>query len=71
MISAETLETLFAWTPYLLEGFGWNLLIALTAGLIGLLVGSSLAFLRQSGVRPVARSSQALSGRSTTSPPSR
>lgn len=61
MINAETLETLFAWTPYLLGGFGWNLLIALTAGLIGLLVGSSLAFLRQSGVRPVARSSQALS----------
>lgn len=57
----ETLETLLIWSPYLLGGFGWNLLIALTAGLIGLMVGFLLATLRQSQVRAVAHSSLGIS----------
>jgi polar amino acid transport system permease protein len=41
----DTLETLWTWSPFLLEGFGWNVLIAFTAGLIGLGLGVPLAYL--------------------------
>jgi len=41
----ETLETTWTWSPFLLEGFGWNVLIAFTAGLIGLAFGVPLAYL--------------------------
>ena len=30
----DTLETLWTWTPFLAQGFGWNVLIAFTAGLV-------------------------------------
>jgi polar amino acid transport system permease protein len=57
----ETVETLWIWTPYLLEGFGWNILISLTAGLIGLLIGAPLAFMHHTRFTPVARSSHIVS----------
>lgn len=41
----DTLETLWTWSPFLLQGFGWNVLIAFTAGVIGLALGVPLAFL--------------------------
>lgn len=54
----DTLETLWTWTPFLLQGFGWNVLIAFTAGLIGLTFGVPLAYLmrsRTAGVAGVSR----------------
>lgn len=58
----ETLETLLTWTPFLLEGFGWNVVIAFTAGVIGLALGVPLAYLMQARVRLVAGVSQKASG---------
>lgn len=42
------LESLLAWTPFLLGGFAWNLLIATVAMLVGTAVGTVLAWLRLS-----------------------
>jgi polar amino acid transport system permease protein len=58
----ETLETLWTWSPFLLQGFGWNVLIAFTAGLIGLLLGVPLAFLMRAQMRVVAGVSRKASG---------
>ncbi|HRK38890.1 MAG TPA: polar amino acid ABC transporter permease [Burkholderiaceae bacterium] len=57
-----TLETLLTWTPFLMEGFGWNVVIAFTAGLIGLALGVPLAYLMQARARWVAGVSQKASG---------
>jgi len=58
----QTLETLLTWTPFLLEGFGWNVLIAFTAGLMGLVFGIPLAYLMQARLKTVAGISQKASG---------
>ena len=58
----ETLETLWTWTPFLLQGFGWNVLIAFSAGLIGLAFGVPLAYLMRAHTRWVASVSQRTSG---------
>lgn len=42
----DTFLTLATWTPYLLSGFGWNILIAFTAMVIGTALGASLAWMR-------------------------
>ncbi len=57
----ETLGILSAWTPYLLGGFGWNIVISLTAGMIGLVVGAPLAFMHHVRFAAVARGSHAAS----------
>lgn len=44
----NTLQTLWAWLPFLLEGFLKNVYIALLAMLIGTLLGSALALLKLS-----------------------
>lgn len=44
MNSADIFSQLLSWTPYLLEGFGWNILIALSATVIGTLAGALLAW---------------------------
>lgn len=51
----DTLETLWTWSPFLLQGFGWNVLIAFTAGVIGLALGVPLAFLMGARTPVVAR----------------
>lgn len=48
MDARDTLAVLLTWTPYLLQGFGWNILIALTAMLLGTVVGGLLAWMRLS-----------------------
>lgn len=68
MTAHNTLAALLTWTPFLLEGFGWNLLIALVAMLIGTLLGGALAFLRLSGHKGIARSAVVLSGFSRNVP---
>ena len=44
------LESLLAWTPYLLGGFAWNLLFATVAMLVGTAVGTVLAWMRLSPI---------------------
>ena len=56
----EILSTLIAWTPFLLTGFGWNILIAFTAMLLGTGVGAGLAFMRLSRQRWAVRTSTAV-----------
>ena len=46
----DTLLTLATWTPYLLSGFGWNILIAFTAMVIGTALGASLAWIDRKSV---------------------
>lgn len=47
--SAETLDHLATWTPYLLAGFGLNILISLVAMVTGTALGWVLAAMRVSG----------------------
>lgn len=49
----ETLQTLFAWLPYLLGGFIKNITIALSAMAIGSLLGAMLALLKFSKKKTV------------------
>lgn len=58
----DTLETLWTWSPFLLQGFGWNVLIAFTAGFFGLLLGVPLAYLMRAQNRSVAGISRKASG---------
>jgi polar amino acid transport system permease protein len=52
---AETLELLWTWTPFLLQGLYWNIVIAMIATALGTLVGSALALLLLSSSRIVAQ----------------
>ena len=45
-MNAETVELLASWTPYLLQGFLWNVLIAVCAVSLGSALGAGLAWLR-------------------------
>lgn len=51
----DTFEVLWTWTPFLLEGFYWNVVIAVLATLLGTLVGGLLALLNLSASRLVGR----------------
>lgn len=42
----DTLDVLITWTPFLLEGFGWNLLMACASMTMGSVAGAALAMLR-------------------------
>ncbi|MCU6499847.1 polar amino acid ABC transporter permease [Rugamonas sp. A1-17] len=42
----ETLSFLLTWTPFLLQGFLWNIFIAVCAVALGSLMGAGLAWLR-------------------------
>lgn len=57
----EQLDLLMTWWPFLLGGFGLNILIAVTATLIGTLLGSLLALMRFSTRRAVTGSANAIS----------
>lgn len=50
MTAAETIKILAEWTPYLLTGFGWNVIVSLTAMAIGTVAGLLLAVMRDSSV---------------------
>lgn len=49
MTPADILQTLWVWTPYLAEGFVWNIVISALAMLIGTPVGIVFARMRLSG----------------------
>ena len=46
MTASETIDVLWAWSPYLAEGFGWNIIVSLVAMAVGTIVGLGLALLR-------------------------
>lgn len=51
----DTFEVLWTWTPFLLQGFYWNILIAVLATLLGTVVGGILALMHLSSSRIVGR----------------
>jgi polar amino acid transport system permease protein len=58
---SEILLHLKTWTPFLVEGFGWNILIATCAAVGGTSIGGLLVWMRLSGSRVVVRASEILS----------
>ena len=60
MTPGEILEQLAAWTPYLLSGFGWNMLVSLAAMAIGTALGILLAAMRNSGIRGIGKGGGAI-----------
>ena len=46
MTAQEIVDVLWAWSPYLAEGFGWNIIVSLLAMAVGTVVGMLLALLR-------------------------
>jgi polar amino acid transport system permease protein len=61
MTSAEIFTHLITWTPFLLEGFGWNILIAGFAAVTGTSVGVLLVWMRLNGSVYAVRTSVFLS----------
>lgn len=57
----EILEVLITWTPYMLGGFVWNILIATLAVVIGTLLGTLIVLMRFSSRRGVAASAEVVS----------
>ena len=55
MATTEILHQLWAWTPFLLEGFGWNVWIATCASVMGCVVGALLVWLQLSKRPALAR----------------
>jgi polar amino acid transport system permease protein len=53
----KEIEALVAWTPFLLGGFGWNILIAAFAMVLGTVIGAMLAWLRLSTHLAISRTS--------------
>lgn len=60
MTSAEIMQILVAWTPFLAGGFVWNILISLVSMTIGTVLGAVLARLRLSRRKAVAGASLAV-----------
>lgn len=57
MTSAEIIQILVVWTPFLAGGFVWNILISLVSMTIGTVLGAVLARLRLSERKAVAGAS--------------
>ena len=60
MSRADTIAILWTWTPFLLGGFLWNMLISVAAMLIGTLPGIVLARMRLAQRRSVMRSGRVI-----------
>ena len=60
MTAQETIAELWTWSPYLAEGFGWNIIVSLLAMAIGSIVGLVLALLRSGSNWGVRHSGGAL-----------
>ena len=57
----ETMSFLLTWTPFLLQGFMWNVFIAVCAVALGTLMGAGLAWLRVKKTGPVATAAEQVS----------
>ena len=55
MTAAEIADTLWTWSPFLAEGFVWNIVISLAAMTVGSVLGILLALARGSGRGWLAR----------------
>jgi polar amino acid transport system permease protein len=62
MTSTEILSQLVAWTPFLIEGFAWNIVIALLAIVLGTSVGAVLVWAQLSQRRWLSTASLVISG---------
>lgn len=51
----ELIGILLTWTPYLAEGFTWNVIISIVSMLLGTAIGAGIAFARVSGAGLLAR----------------
>ena len=60
MTSAEIMQILVVWTPFLAGGFAWIILISLVSMTIGTVLGAVLARLRLSRRKSVAGASLAV-----------
>lgn len=60
MTSAEIMQILVVWTPFLAGGFAWNILISLVSMTIGTVLGAVLARLRLSRRKSIAGASLAV-----------
>ena len=60
MTSAEIMQILVVWTPFLAGGFAWNILISLVSMTIGTVLGAMLARLRLSRRKSIAGASLAV-----------
>jgi polar amino acid transport system permease protein len=61
MTISEVFTHLLTWTPFLLEGFGWNILIATLASVLGTLIGALLVWMRLEGSPRIMRTSSVIS----------
>lgn len=61
MPSADIISHLLTWTPFLLEGFAWNILIATVAAMVGTSVGACLVLIQLKGSECAQRASAFLS----------
>lgn len=61
MGSSDILSHLITWTPFLLEGFGWNIFIAILATLIGTSLGGGLVWARLGKSKKIANASLTIS----------
>jgi polar amino acid transport system permease protein len=62
MTTSETILQLITWTPFLIEGFAWNILIALMAAVTGTSVGAILVWARLSQRPSLSKTSLFISG---------
>ena len=60
MIAQDIFMTLWVWTPFLLTGFAWNVLIALLAMVLGTSIGAALALMQLSRFKTIERISHVL-----------
>lgn len=60
MFIHEIVKTLVSWTPYLAVGFLWNIVIAMSAMILGTTIGGGLAYLRASSRRRPVRFAEIL-----------
>ncbi|MCA3366589.1 MAG: ABC transporter permease subunit [Roseomonas sp.] len=56
----DVYDELVRWTPFLAQGFVWNIVISVVAMLFGTMIGAILAFMRQAPGAAVYRTSMAL-----------
>jgi polar amino acid transport system permease protein len=56
----DVYDELLRWTPFMAQGFVWNIVISVVAMLLGTIIGAVLAFMRQASSVAVNRSSIAL-----------
>lgn len=56
----EVFDTLYLWTPFLAQGFAWNIVVSLVAMAIGTLLGGALALMRLSRSKRIVRPSTAV-----------